>query len=118
MTRLQKASVAAACAAVLLYAVMAWQFMPALGAVKGNLDSVAPYTRFAAISTPASFGPFAVPPSEAVDALYVGNTTLTLVVTGSDGVSVTFSNVPAGTVLPISPTTVTTASAGTLALFR
>jgi hypothetical protein len=118
MTRVQKASIASACAAVLLYAAVALQLVPALSAVKGTVDSPAPYTRFAPISTPASFGPFAATPSEAVDALYIGNTTTNLIVTGSDGVSVTFSNVQAGTVLQISPTTVTTASAGTLALFR
>jgi hypothetical protein len=87
-------------------------------ALKGDLVSAVPYTRFKTIANGDTFGPFATPPSEALDAIYV-SAAGSLVVVGSDGVSVTFTTIAAGTVLPISPTAVTTVpGAGTIGLYR
>ena len=86
-------------------------------AVKGNWVSAAPYTRFKTITNGDTYGPFAATPSEPLDAIYV-STTGNVTVSGSDGAAVTFTAVPAGTTITISPTVVTTVPAGTIGLFR
>jgi hypothetical protein len=72
------------------------------------------YSRFApvTVSPTTQYGSFGSPKSEDIAAIYVG-TAADVTVTGSDGVSVTFKAPPAGTILPISPLTIT---AGTLLL--
>jgi len=89
-------------------------------AIKGNLDSIATYTRFSTPASGATFGPFAASPSEAVDALVVMNTLTGLTLTGSDGTTITFTTFPpVGTILPVSPTSITFAPAGAIgALYR
>jgi hypothetical protein len=89
-------------------------------AIKGSLESIAAYSRWAAITPGATqYGPTANPPTEPIDAIYVITATTALTVTGSDGVSVNFGSVAAGTIVPFSPLAVTLITGGTAAaLYR
>jgi hypothetical protein len=85
---------------------------------QGQWTSKVPYKRFAQPASGATFGPFAANPSEAVDAILVTNTLTALTITGSDGVTITFAVTfpPAGTVMEISPTSITFAPAAAIAV--
>lgn len=85
-------------------------------AQKGNWVSLAPFKEFVAVTDGDSYGPGTAHP-EFPDAVFIG-TTGNLVCVDLNGNAVTFTGVPAGEILPISPASITTAPAATLVLFR
>lgn len=85
--------------------------------IKGIWVSQAPFIRWVAVANADTFGSPGDTQPDLPDAIYIG-TTGDLVCTDHNGNSVTFKNVPQGTVLLISPILVTTAPASTLALYR
>jgi hypothetical protein len=88
---------------------------------KGDLVQQVPYSRFAALANgntfpaPSNTAPYTF--TENSNGVYVG-TTGDVVVVGIDGVSVTFKNVPQGTILPINIAVATTVPSNTLVLFQ
>jgi hypothetical protein len=75
---------------------------------QGQWTSDVPFKRFANLTSGQTFGPFASPPSEALDGICISQTLASLAWTGSDGVTVTFSVMPnVGTVFLVSPTSIT-----------